>query len=589
MGVNDIAGRGLDTFSVWVPWDQWKKQRAAKKGGVAKPVQTSAPTPPPPPAPASPSDEADPFAPDGGDPDEPLDEPPGPVERIRPRIQANQRLLDAVVADSWRAIRMANVPPVFFRRVNRPVRIVAGDDAPEIEAMDETQVFGHLGRVATWFRVGKEGDETDSLPLREAARDVLHNVEPETPQLESVVSTPIFDGASALVSTPGYHPSSRLWLHRTPALGTLDIPDVPTRDEVDAARDLILGDLLIDFRFVEDADTAHAIAALVLPFIRRMVRGFTPLHLIEAPTPGSGKGLLSDLIAIVATGRVAEPTTISGNEDDTRKKLVSILLKAPPIVVLDNLRFGIDSSEVASVLTADPFTDRILGKSEMVRLPNKIVWLATGNNPKLSMEIARRCLRIRIDPQSEQPWKRTGFKHKEIRTWAKTNRRELVRAVLLIVQSWIAAGKPPGETGLGSFEEWARIVGGILAHINVPSFLANADALYDAADAVSAEWREFVTAWWTKHDKKEVTASDLRELAAQGMLLPSVVRDEQPRAQLKRIGDALKSKRDSRIGRWKIHWEPDSHAKAAHYLLEEIEPAGPVEPPLGQGRFGRDW
>jgi hypothetical protein len=68
----------------------------------------------------------------------------------------------------------------------------------------------------------------------------------------------------------------------------------PTAADLDRARALIVDDLLIDFPFVSDPDRAHAVALFLLPFVRELIAGPTLLHLIEAPTMGSGKGLLAD-------------------------------------------------------------------------------------------------------------------------------------------------------------------------------------------------------------------------------------------------------------------------------------------------------
>ena len=45
------------------------------------------------------------------------------------------------------------------------------------------------------------------------------------------------------------------------------------------------------------------LAALLLPFVRRMVHGPTPLHLIESPSPGTGKSLLAKVISKIALAR----------------------------------------------------------------------------------------------------------------------------------------------------------------------------------------------------------------------------------------------------------------------------------------------
>src|SRR5205823_2673159 len=126
-------------------------------------------------------------------------------------------------------------------------------------------------------------------------------------------------------STPGYHREARLWFHRAEGFDVEAVSEQPTDEEIRDARELLLDDLLVDFPFAARSDRAHAVATLVLPFVRRMVSGCTPLHLLEAPTPGSGKGLLADVIAIVALGRACDPTTITPDEDEARKKITSIL------------------------------------------------------------------------------------------------------------------------------------------------------------------------------------------------------------------------------------------------------------------------
>jgi hypothetical protein len=58
----------------------------------------------------------------------------------------------------------------------------------------------------------------------------------------------------------------------------------------------------------------------------------------------------------------------------------------------------------------------------------------TGNNPNLHLELTRRCIRVRIDPRVDRPWKRSVFKHPEITTWAKENRSALVGAIVTLIR-----------------------------------------------------------------------------------------------------------------------------------------------------------
>ena len=164
---------------------------------------------------------------------------------------------------------------------------------------------------------------------------------------------------------------------------------------------------------MSEAERAHALALLLLPFVRPMISGPTPLHMVEKPAPGTGATLMVDAISIIATGTSASVMVEGRDEDEWRKRLTAKLREIPSILLIDNLRRQLDASAVAAALTAPYWEDRLLGKSEMVRFPIRCVWIATGNNPQFSNEIARRMVRIRLDPHEDQPWLREGLSPSE--------------------------------------------------------------------------------------------------------------------------------------------------------------------------------
>jgi putative DNA primase/helicase len=251
------------------------------------------------------------------------------------------------------------------------------------------------------------------------------------------VRAPIFAKDGTIITQPWYHQSARLWYAEKEPLD-LNVPALPTQADIDAARDLLVSDLLGDFPFDSDASRAHALACLLLPFVREMIQGPTPMHLFSAPTPGSGKGLLVDVVSLVVTGSAASVVSVPRDDEEMRKRITSQLRRGTPIVVLDNITKKLEFASLCSVLTATEWEDRILGHSEMSpRLPNRSVWAATANNPELSVDIARRAVTCQLDPGVECPWERKGFKHEDLRTWVTENRGALVSAALTLVQAWI--------------------------------------------------------------------------------------------------------------------------------------------------------
>ncbi|MBK8285758.1 MAG: bifunctional DNA primase/polymerase [Ahniella sp.] len=490
-----------------------------------------------------------------------------PVERNA--ICVNSRQLLEILRDSWRELIARNEPPRLFNHGGRLARLVADDLVPAISDLNHAAAYGELIRAADWVKVTETGKFSNATPPRAVADDMLVNVHHDLPRLESVVTTPVFDANWELICAPGYHSGARLWLHLPGDPHEFAIPVRPTVADLEAARTLLLDDLLVDFPFAADSDRAHAVAALLLTFVRRTFEGPTPIHLLEAPVPSSGKSLLADLITIVCIGEAANGTTLTKDENETRKKLTALLCRGRPIISIDNLDGGLSSAQLASAITTDRWDDRILGKTEMVTPPNRALWLASGNNPALSLEIARRCIRIRISPKEPQPWKRTLFKHPSIREWAYQNRVALVRAVLTIIRSWVCAGRPDGTQTRASFEPWSRTIGGIIEHLGLPGFLDDADEFYAAADSESGEWSALVAVWWEHHQGVPVGVGELLKLAEAHDLVAFACYGQSEQARKAKLGKSLSSLRGRKFGDLEVVITKNSNTKAREYRLQQ--------------------
>jgi hypothetical protein len=212
-------------------------------------------------------------------------------------------------------------------------------------------------------------------------------------------------------------------------------------------------------------------------------------------------------------------------DEEFRKRLTSVLMDGPTVVTIDNIENKLSSPSFASVLTAHNWHDRMLGSTSMVTLPQRATWIATGNNIKLGGDMPRRCYWIRLDSQLARPWQRPteGFRHPNLLGWVSEKRGELLAALLTIARAWHVAGKPAAEVPpLGSFEAWARTVGGILAFAGVQGFLQNLEALYEQNDEETSEWEAFLLAWSEVFGEATITVAELCDT-----LLPSSVGGQQ--------------------------------------------------------------
>jgi hypothetical protein len=459
--------------------------------------------------------------------------------------------LAAMTRAAWDALTAANDPPVLFcRGASVPVRFEDAGGVPRTRLLTPDRLRYALARASRWERLEHTRKGTravEALPPIAVVLDLLAAPAPPLPGLDRIVTVPTFTPRGRLRVTPGYDPDGRAYYAPPSDLIVPPVPPHPTADEIGRAALLLLDELLGEFPFTGPAERAHALALLLLPFLRDLIDGPTPMHLVEAPTPGTGKTLLVDALGWPALGH-ATPAMAEGRDDDEwRKRITAKLLASAPAVNLDNLRRPLDSSAVASAITATLYEDRILGRSEIEAVPVRCSWSATGNNPRLSLEMARRTVRIRLDARTEEPWRRTGFRHADIRAWAQAHRGRLIAAALTLGQAWLDAGRPAGTQTLGMFEAWVHVMGGVLGAAGIDGFLGNLDEFYQDADLEGAEIRAFLDAWWTAHRDSSVTAAELLRLDA----LPSRVtdggktrEDREDRGRATRLGKLLSSLRD---------------------------------------------
>ena len=508
------------------------------------------------------------------------------AERSLPVIKISDRFMRDISADAWVIIESANQPPSLFQRGHLLADMAQDDKGqPTIRTLDKAAFLGILDRLADFMAETRDGPKP-ARPPKDVVADMMSSKNIPLPILLGIIEAPVFDSSGHLATSLGYQPETRYYLELPKGQSLCAISGNPTQAEIDKARGIILDELLVDFCFVGDPDRAHAVAALLLPFVRALINGYTPLHLVESPTPGSAKGLLVTVLTVPAIGRGPAVMTEGGSEEEWRKRITAKLLQAPQFILIDNIRSGLDSAALSAALTAEIWEDRILGYSRTAAIPVLCTWLATANNPSLSLEVARRTVPIRLDTRVEKPWELTGFKHPDLRWWARENQADLQWAALTLVQAWISSGMPLSKQTLGSYERWAEVMGGILEIAGIPGFLGNLDRVYESANRETTVWSEFFHIWWQEHQDRPVGLDLLFGLAKQHRQLLHIWGSRSEHGARTSFGTALAKMRDRVIGNYRIEWAgEDSHSKAQRYRLVLRNLAEPLEP---QKHLGQD-
>jgi hypothetical protein len=497
--------------------------------------------------------------------------PPFPVPGpMLPVIVTTDEELRDIVKAAWDACLAGNAPPSYFRFGSALVRVAFAEGRAHVRNATLPVIFGWLMRSARWL-ANSDGGLVGAKPPKELPADFLAFTDERLPLLKGLVHMPVLTAARTILISPGYDPTVSLY-YAPPSGFALPAISLPvSQGDVQAAVALI-AELFADFPFAGRSDFLQAVGLLLSPFVRQAIDDAFPLFGVEASTRGSGKGLLVDCVSIVATGACLPITTLATDESEVRKKITSLLLRGSQIACFDNVS-RVDSASIAAVITSTMWSDRMLGHNQQVDLPNKAIWIYTANNPQLSGEIARRTVRIRLSPETERPWERTGFRHPDLRSWVKSNRADLVRAALTLIHNWIAKGCPAGSRSLGSFESWASVVGGILeatGATDAAEFLANRDDFQRDSDPSADEWRQFIGIWWPACGAQSTAVSTLLDLANQHQALTSVLGGGQHASQLARLGRALKLIHERVFDGLQVVGRRSGHAKAALYSLRPV-------------------
>ena len=419
-----------------------------------------------------------------------LADAPNPGER--PEIVVTGVQHREPVAEALAALLAANEPPVVFTQADRLTEIHISHDGPNLRPVGEPELRLRLSDVADFF----SGRDRPVSPPRDLLQSLLVRAPQFMPELIGVSSIPIVRPDGSIGTAPGYDPPTRRYHAPHPDLVGLTLPERPTRGDAAAAAGLLL-DLVSDFPFETPADQAGYLA-LLLTLAARPALGLSPMALITAPVPGSGKGLLAKIASEICTAAPAKMCTVPTVQEEWHKRITSLLVEAPQAVVFDNANTPLISPDLALLLTSLLWTDRMLGGNRNVSLPNATVWVATGNNVTMSREIADRCYRIRLRPDVARPRMRNPmeFRLPRIEAHVQAQRAQLLGAVLTILRAWFQADRPcaTGSPTMGSFETWSETIAGLLEWAGVPDFLGNLEAHQEEADEETPELEAFLAA-----------------------------------------------------------------------------------------------
>ncbi len=402
----------------------------------------------------------------------------------------------------------------FFEHAGRLVQVAGGKIIPVTEY---GLLFWVRANCTFYKRVYKNGVAFDVLvpASLQTIRVVMEaGSYRRLPILRAIITAQTVGIDGALIKSNGYDPDTGLLLCVDDET-LLPVPDAPTIDEAIAAYRRLLHPFRL-FPYVGTQDTTVMLAAILSAVVRPAI-DTCPGFGFDAPVQASGKTLLAKAVHAIATGRkaIVKPHVEARDDEETRKRILAILLEGEACVVWDNIKGVFNSESMAALLTSGEFGDRVLGKSATAKAPNSALWLFTGNNLQIAGDMPRRMFRCRIDPKTDEPFAREFDFDPE--AYCLQRRHELVRDALILINAWIAAGRPRAKGRTASFEQWDELVRQPIAWLS--GYLH--DDLVDPLDAMrtgQAEdpendaWGEFLRALDNFFSGRSFTAGEVLEI-----------------------------------------------------------------------------
>jgi len=428
--------------------------------------------------------------------------PEGSIVLADGRLNENLQAADT-------ALLAAGVP-IYERggELVRPVRLERSEEAGGVRRdagatvivpVSDRWLVQRLADAAPFVRMNAKGDHVPADPPLEFARHLMDRQgEWAFPSLRGIVNAPTMRPDGSIVQTPGYDLASGL-IFDPCGVEFPPIVEEPTREDALAALAQI-DELFSLFPYEREngeeplrtASYSVTLSALLCLVARDAMRT-APLHSNDSPTPGTGKTIQAESVAIIGTGSLPAMMSQGPSDEELEKRIATALRAGDRVIVIDNVERPLGGDFLCSVLTQERVQARILGKSERVVLPTSAVFIATGNNLQLAGDLARRAVKGRIDSGEERPDKREfPFDPRQL---ARQRRPQLVAAALTILRAYHVAGRPVKLSPMGSFEDYSLVRGAIVwleraDPARTREAIFTADPKRDELSDILREWRE---------------------------------------------------------------------------------------------------
>jgi hypothetical protein len=284
------------------------------------------------------------------------------------------------------------------------------------------------------------------------------------PRVGAIVTAPLVMPDGTVLAPKGLDRDRKLVFQIEPKL--LELMPTPSKCTKGASADALhfladtwLCDVATDFA------GKCVLFALALTILERVLLPERPAFFITAGKRGGGKTTAIMMLILAVTGKKPAAAAWSPNEEERRKAILAYLAEGLATLVWDNIPVGttIACPTLEKVLTAESYSDRVLGQSATVTVPAFTVMTFTGNNIAPRADMASRSLIARLEVVRPDPENRK-FTHTDPVAWTLENRGRILQSlytILLANPQLKSAKAQPAKT---RFKAWWNLVGSAVEH-----------------------------------------------------------------------------------------------------------------------------
>jgi hypothetical protein len=235
-------------------------------------------------------------------------------------------------------------------------------------------------------------------------------------------------------------------------------------------------------------------AAMLTPFCLAMLPrvALIPMFIYSSNKQGSGKSLLVKMILYCLFGR-ASAIPFGKDEEELGKKLDTEALANSPYIFFDNVKRQLASQYLDMWGTQATWKNRRMGGQTGFDVDKQGVIYISSNHAETDKDSTRRALRCELFIEEAEISNRKFDRLLDDSFLIREDvRQDMLSALWSLVVHWDQSGRPHGKRTLGSFEEWARLVCGIVAAAGFGDPLENRESA-NAGDTDTSDMKTLVS------------------------------------------------------------------------------------------------